>query len=422
LNDIGLFIHNDVYASGFLFDILTIKSLGIPCVAINHGTFATSLVAQDDGIGYGQYLFKLVDRLIVLARDEEFFWRIFDVSATFIPNPVAWRIEEVRPASLRNKNIVWVGRLSFEKRASDALEIFSLVVREHDDARLFIVGQGETPDSIKSLKQRAAELGVDDAVIVCGFHRDVSAFYEIASVCLITSQLESFSMSLLESKVHGVPTVLYDLPNLELLRDRLGVIPVEHRDMGRAARAIGDILGNRNYREHLGKEARSSAEAFLASHNIEAAWREVLDDQAGDRVDHSIDPEIRRAIKTNFETIFYTHRAGLEWREAHFVPRWHFENELRKLAAGQGGDSDASARYLQRVEMRVMKSRLVWIIDAAVRWTETWVLWRKGKTDISLSEDAFNRAKHALRALHIAIAYSAILTVGVAAAILWGLR
>ena len=72
-------------------------------------------------------------------------------------------------------------------------------------------------------------------------------------------------MSLVEAKTYGVPTVLYEMPYLELLMDKKGYISVPRHDVAGAAEVICELLRNDDRRKQLALEAKSSINNFIAS-------------------------------------------------------------------------------------------------------------------------------------------------------------
>ena len=177
-------------------------------------------------------------------------------------------------------------------------------------------------------------------VELCGYHLDVAPFYQNAAVYLHTSQLESFSMTLLESKAHGVPGVLYDLPNLELLRVGKGAVTVKQRDIPAAARAIVNLLRDTHYRKDMGRAARESTEVFLAQVDLSKEWTSLFDNLGADSAEDLAAAPSKEAVRNNIETIFNCIRAGIEWRDQqyipqHYIPKWRLERVLRKGLASR---------------------------------------------------------------------------------------
>jgi len=333
IHDVGIFVHNSVRENGFLFDLLTIKTHGIPVVALDHATFAVELSFQSTHIMPAKKRFTLLDSLIVLSSCDKTYWRLFDVPAEYIPNPLQWNINETKPSNLESKNILWIGRLSFEKRIFDALEIISEVIKKEPDAKLLIVGKGEAPEDLIAVQNKINEMRLCANVELCGYHLDVAPFYQNAAVYLHTSQFESFSMTLLESKAHGVPGVVYDLPNLELLRFGRGAMIVKQRDTRSAARAIISLLRDDDYRMDMGRVARQRLEEFLAATDISKAWADLFDN-LGHSVEENLNQGVTKdAFRNNIETMFNCIRAGMEWRDEHYLPKWEVKDRYMTRSA-----------------------------------------------------------------------------------------
>ena len=328
IHEIGVFVHNSVNENGFLFDLLTIKARGIPVVALDHATFAVQLSFQSTQFMPARKQFTLLDSLIVLSRCDKFYWRLFDVQTEYIPNPLQWNINETKTSSLESKNILWIGRFSFEKRIFDALDIFSEVLKIEPDTKLLIVGKGETPEDLIAVQNKISKMRLGANVELCGYHLDVAPFYQKAAVYLHTAQFESFSMTLLESKAHGVPGVVYDLPNLELLRDGRGAITVKQRDTHAAARAIINLLRDEGYRKDMGRAARQRLEEFLDAADISKAWTDVFEN-LGHSASENLDQGVTKdAFRNNIESMFNCIRAGIEWRDEYFVPKWEVNHRF----------------------------------------------------------------------------------------------
>ena len=65
------------------------------------------------------------------------------------------------------------------------------------------------------IQNYAVQHRIDQAVHFCGYELETGSYYKNASILAMTSLCESFSMVLAEGKGHGLPTVMYELPNLE---------------------------------------------------------------------------------------------------------------------------------------------------------------------------------------------------------------
>lgn len=82
-------------------------------------------------------------------------------------------------------------------------------------------------------------------------------------------------MAVSEGRGYGLPVCMYDLPYMELIRDKKGVICVDQGDYKSLANNVVKILKDKSYRKQLGKESRESAEQF-ANYEITEAWKSLF--------------------------------------------------------------------------------------------------------------------------------------------------
>lgn len=282
-------VYNAWDAPILFWDACVIKGLGLNLVSIAHGTFSY-LFKQAIETRYTQIeTYRMIDKVVVLSNVFKEFWKFF-CPAVYIPNPVEiCPIEEC--ANLEGNNIVWVGRLSAEKKPEDVLKMMKEVLQLYPDATLTIIGKSEEKEYEDKLFELAAQLGVTDQVCFEGFHKDVSPFYQKASVFVFTSSFEGFSMAVSESRGYGLPVCMYDLPYMELIRDKKGVISVDQGDYKSLANNVVKILNDKAYRKQLGKESRESVEQF-ANYKIAEAW---------DSLFKSLSDSLEREEKANTE-------------------------------------------------------------------------------------------------------------------------
>jgi glycosyltransferase involved in cell wall biosynthesis len=220
-----------------------------------HGS-CTHVIAHDSEDDYALPIaYRLSDAVVCLDDMDRAFWSQFNARSFTTVNRSSFSTSEVAAAPLASHKIIWVGRMSMdEKRPMDAIEILSRVRLSVPDARLEMVGPGE-PGVFERLRSRARELGVDDAVSFLGPRDDVSSLMSGASVHLLTSPSEGFSLVVLESKTCGVPCVMYQLP-IRFSREGKGVANVRQGDLDGAAAAIVRLLQDDDLRHRMGVEAR----------------------------------------------------------------------------------------------------------------------------------------------------------------------
>ena len=263
----------------FFYDTLFFKLLGIPVLAEIHIMFLSLVRKRNYMAEQWAHIFRLMDQVIVLSKSNELFWKNLGCKATYIPNPVEqgqqlWN----RPISFAERNgkkILWIGRTTDTgKRLLDVVDIMAIVRDAIPDAKLCIVGEAE---NLSRLRQLIADKHLEKNIEFAGYHTDVTPFYENSDVMLMTSEMESFSMVLVESKLHGVPTVMYELPYLELVRDMRGILAVPQQDKTAAAQALISVLEDKKLRHRMSIDAKRSIHRFVI-YDIKMAWCKVFDE------------------------------------------------------------------------------------------------------------------------------------------------
>ena len=106
------------------------------------------------------------------------------------------------------QNIIAMCRLASEKQLEDMIYIMSKVQQKNPDIRLFIYGEGAER---KKLEDLIISLNLNNTVYLPGFVNDLAQVYQTASLSILTSKCEGFSLAVLESLSYGVPVISYDI-------------------------------------------------------------------------------------------------------------------------------------------------------------------------------------------------------------------
>lgn len=317
-NDLDVFVHNSGSSDGLLHDVLSVKALGVPVVISCHEFFSGSMSWLSGSTVRNASVYRVADAVVVLSETDRLFWRTIGVNASYIPNPLTFDFRKITRSRLDSKNVIWVGRFSDEKQYLHPIQIFAEVSKSVPDAKLLMLGKGEGPEALELVKKEISRLSLEGKVVLCGYFKDVDDFYRMSSVYLTTSLVESFSMTLYESKAHGVPSVVYEMPYLEVLRDGLGYISVDQGDKAGAAKSIVSLLMDEGYRKKMGDDAYSSALRFFEAVDVGHEWRRVFD-SIGERVsldgrDKSVDPDYGVILKA----FIFHYGQGLESTRSKF--------------------------------------------------------------------------------------------------------
>ncbi|MFT3913261.1 MAG: glycosyltransferase [Anaeromyxobacteraceae bacterium] len=170
-----------------------------------------------------------------------------------------------------------VARLSIIKDQETLVRAMALVHEVRPDARLWIVGEGETKEHLEAL---AGELGIAQVARFWGKRADVPELLGQMDVYVFsTTRDEGFGIAVVEGLAAGIPVIASDVPACrEVLEAGYGRL-VPPRDPRPMADAILELITNvENYDRWAAKAARGAPEfsaVACAGHwldALEADW------------------------------------------------------------------------------------------------------------------------------------------------------
>jgi glycosyltransferase involved in cell wall biosynthesis len=262
-----------------VWDILIAKSLDIPVILGWHNVFDANFHngADLDLARIRLYGYRYADLICVLNEMDQMWFTMHGYAARVMRNPPTFKHLPDRTSPLSGKTVVWVGRVErHQKRIDQAIQMFPFVLLKHPDAELLIVGDG--PD-LKWAKEQAIALGISSRVRFTGYTTDVASYLKTASIHLMTSEFEGYGLVFEEAWSHGLPTVMYEMPYLELMKPGKGYVAVAQGDVRSLAATISHLLENEELRRTIGNEARLVAEEF-GKFDLEQAWQRIFEDIA----------------------------------------------------------------------------------------------------------------------------------------------
>ena len=274
---IDVLVHHASSSENYLFDVILVKSLGIPVVTVRNELSMCGMLWHENNISKQIHAMQLTDTLIVLSTMEETFYQSLGLNARYIPNSVGYLASAGRKLENKSKNVLWVGRLDWLKNYQEALEIMKELVARDPSFNCVIVGGEYTKGSATYVENYIRENHLEDFIHWAGSVLDVSTYYENADLLLVTSEAESFSMVIAEAMAYGLPIVCYELPYLELLKNNSGVLSVNQHDVTSAVNAILRIFESKEVYENYSKASRDSFVRF-SQFDIEGAWKKVIEE------------------------------------------------------------------------------------------------------------------------------------------------
>jgi glycosyltransferase involved in cell wall biosynthesis len=188
-----------------------------------------------------------------------------------IPNPNTYGIIEPREYP-KEKIVLAVGRFYDSiKRLDYLFKLFSKIYEKDSQSKLIIVGDYPPLDSIipqpvnQSIKSILNKCNIPvSSYSFVGEQKDVSPYYKIASLYLMTSDCEGFGMVLTEAGVYGIPVLVYGTPGLEdiIVHGQNGYI-TEVDEIENASVLAVEVLNSKTLWIQMSLNAQALATRFL---------------------------------------------------------------------------------------------------------------------------------------------------------------
>ncbi|MFB6816915.1 glycosyltransferase [Streptomyces sp. NPDC056347] len=180
-----------------------------------------------------------------------------------IPNSVP--APAVAPADGDRKWVIAAGRLHKVKRYDLLVRAFADVVAVRPDWRLRIYGAGDaTGNERQTLLDLVAELGLHEHVLLMGPVNPLEAEWPKGSIAAVTSDRESFGMTIVEAMRCGLPVVATDCPHgpREIIDDGTDGRLVPVGDTAAVTDALLGLIQDDAARHRAGRAALAASRRF----------------------------------------------------------------------------------------------------------------------------------------------------------------
>ncbi|GGZ19152.1 glycosyltransferase family 4 protein [Streptomyces nitrosporeus] len=214
-----------------------------------------------------QHRYGLLDAVTTVteadARDYRERLRLPGVRIEAIPNSVP--APEAPPATADARWIVAAGRLHRVKRYDVLVRAFARVAEARPGWGLRIYGAGDaTGDEQQALRALVDELGLGERVHLMGSVHPMEAEWPKGSIAAVTSERESFGMTIVEAMRCGVPVVATDCPHgpAEIIEDGTDGRLVPLGDTRAFADALLALVDDDDLRRRMGRAALTASARF----------------------------------------------------------------------------------------------------------------------------------------------------------------
>ncbi|SOD63704.1 Glycosyltransferase involved in cell wall bisynthesis [Streptomyces zhaozhouensis] len=181
----------------------------------------------------------------------------------------------VPPAAGDSRIIVAAGRLAPVKRYDRLIDAFAELAPEFPDWQLRIYGRGAERDA---LRRRIGELGLHNRARLMGAASPIETEWVKGAVAAVSSDAESFGLTLVEAMRCGLPVVATDCPHGPgeiITHGESGLLSPLSGGSAALASALRPLLADEALRRRLAARGRASAAAY-APGVIAARYEELF--------------------------------------------------------------------------------------------------------------------------------------------------
>ncbi|WP_196049088.1 glycosyltransferase family 4 protein [Clostridium saudiense] len=249
----------DVFASRSLISIPIKVLLNIKNISWEHFNYSVkeglNPIARKVACLFSNKIITLTNEDIQLYKNNN---KAIRCEMDYIYNPSPFPSVEV--SKLEEKNIVTVGRLTYQKGYDMLLDSWK-IIEESTDWKLTLVGDGEEKEN---LIEKAKRLNLKNIKFL-GVKDDVAEVYKNSSIFVSTSRFEGLPMCMIEAQSFGLPIVSFNCltgPS-EIIENNISGYLVKSGDYHKLAEKLLDLINNKEKLIRFGKNAKADSKRFM---------------------------------------------------------------------------------------------------------------------------------------------------------------
>lgn len=272
-HNVQFVITNGGFGVPDLEDIKFIHDAGAKVINTIHFSFPSPMLFNEAWESYANVLKigKECDAVATVNKLDAIWWRALGCNAFPVRNPFTYYDHSNTTKDYASHTLIWVGRGAPQKKPVEALEIVAEIAKQVPDVKLLMVGV-EKGAFYKDIKK----LDIEKNIEIIPPTNEIGKYYERASIHLLTSVTESFCLVVAEAKSYRIPTVMYDVPFIELVEDCKGVIIHEQSDIKGMAKSIIELFHNPERIKQMGEDAYETLSDFNDD-EVVSRWQMIFD-------------------------------------------------------------------------------------------------------------------------------------------------
>ena len=141
----------------------------------------------------------------------------------------------------------------------------------------FIGGEKGNPQYANDCRAVIAREHLEDRIVMCGYRKDVFAWYRAADVLLLGSEREGLPRCIVEALAFGLPVVAGDIPGVrDLVIDGENGLVVPNDGFEQFQAALLHLGRDGGLRHRMGARGRALAEAKFRLETCAASFEQIL--------------------------------------------------------------------------------------------------------------------------------------------------
>lgn len=217
------------------------------------------------------YAARFYDRFVVLTKDNIDEWRGLD-NLEAISNPLSFYPNEI-PIT-RNKRIIAVGKVSYQKGYERLLDAWQLINNESTGWSVHIYG---AENDKGKLRTAIKEKNLSTSFVLHEPTQNIELEYLNSSIYAFPSRFEGFGMVLIEAMACGLPCVSFDCPcgPRDIINDGIDGYLVSNGDIRQLADKLFELISDDNLRDEMVVNARQNVKRFSIE-TIGKQWKDLF--------------------------------------------------------------------------------------------------------------------------------------------------
>jgi glycosyltransferase involved in cell wall biosynthesis len=215
---------------------------------------------------------KYTSCIVTLTQADTKFWKKYANRVEVIPNMITILPHIV--SNYNSKQIISVGRYSYEKGYDMLLRAWSIVIKKLPEWKLYIYGNGDASEYISIIKHYKLQ----ESVFCMPATKDIVSEYTKSSIYVMSSRYEGFGLVLTEAMSCGLPCISFDCPYgpSEIIKDGEDGYLVEKNNINMFAEKMEILMNNLALRSQMGMKAQVNVNRYNID-NVMKKWIDLFD-------------------------------------------------------------------------------------------------------------------------------------------------